>query len=292
MHTEIIYSSLKNTPVRLMPPHNPYDFPKSEIGKAFCQPHIHDELEILEATEGRVGVRAAGREFVLDKGESVLIKSRVPHQTYAACGYSSHSAIQFLPDLLSETTISHSGKYLSRFINSGDMHIFRSGSPATAELHSYNTVIFNEYEKKLPSYELYIKANLQLMLGCFYRNGILNNTESFFNSHEIGKIMPLLKYIDENYAEPITLEQAGKLLNLNRDYFCRLFKKATNMTFTDYLNYVRICHTEQPLTFSDKSIAEISLDAGFSSVSYFNRVFKKYKLITPSEYRHSKYADM
>lgn len=292
MRTEIVYSSLKNTPVRLMSPHDPYSYPKAEIGADFCSLHIHDELEILEANIGKVGVRAAGREIVLNKGESVLIKSRVPHQTYAVCNYSSHSAMQFLPDLLSETPISHSGKYLSRFINSGDMYIFHSDNPVTAELHSYIAAIYNEYEKKLPSYELYIKANLQLMLGCFYRNGILNNADDFFNSHEIGKIMPLLKYIDENYAEPITLEQAGKILNLNRDYFCRLFKKATNMTFTDYLNYVRICHTEKPLTFSDKSIAEISLDAGFSSVSYFNRVFKKYKLITPSEYRRSKYSDM
>ncbi len=290
MNTEIIYSSLKSTPVRLLPTHNPYLLPKAEIGTDFCQMHIHDEIEILEATVGQVGVRVTGREFILNKGESILVKSRVPHQTYAACGYSSHCGIQFLPDLLNETPLSHSGRYLSRFINSGDMCLFRSDNPVTAEIHSYITAIYDEYEKKLPSYELYIKANLQLMLGCFYRNGILNNTDNFFNPHEIGKIMPLLEYIDENYAEPITLDQAGRILNLNRDYFCRLFKKATNMTFTDYLNYVRICHTETPLTFSDKSIAEISLDAGFSSVSYFNRVFKKYKLITPSEYRRSKYA--
>lgn len=290
MYNEIIHSSLKNTPVRLLPTHNPYIDTKEPIGKNFCSLHIHDEIEILQADIGSFGVRFTGGDFVLESGDIILIKNRVPHQTFATSEYSSHRGMQFLPDLLDESQLSLSGRYLSRFINSGDMQIFRKGKSITKELHGYIDSIFDEYEKKQLSYELYIKANLQLMLGCLYRNGILNNPDSFFNPHEIGKIMPLLKYIDENYAEPISLKQAGKILNLNQDYFCRLFKKATSMTFTDYLNYVRVCHTEKPLTFSDKSIAEISLDVGFASVSYFNRVFKKYKLITPSEYRRSKYA--
>lgn len=292
MNTEIVYSSLKSTPVRILPPHNPHLYPKAVIGHEMGRLHLHDEVEFLEATIGSVGVRAAGRETILSVGESVLIKSRVPHQTFYVCDYSSHMGIQFQPDLFNESQSPSHGKYLSRFINSGDMTVFRLSDPATQELHNYMSTIIDEYNKKQPSYELYIKANIQLMLACFYRHGVLNNADTFFDSREIRKILPLLKYIDENYNETITLEQAGKILNLNCDYFCRLFKKATNTTFTDYLNFVRVCHTETPLTFSDKSIAEISLDAGFASVSYFNRVFKKYKLISPSEYRRSKYRNL
>lgn len=290
MQTEIIHSSLENVPVRILVDHDPYSMPARELGTSYCPVHIHDELEIIEATIGNVGVRVNNREYILKPYESMIIKSRIPHQTFAACEYSSHRGLQLDPDILSETSTSRAERYLSRFINSGEMHIFRANEPAASEIHNCLELIMNEYNEKRPAYETYIRANLYLLLGCCYRHGILNNADLFFDRREVGKIMPLLTYLDTNYAEQITLQQAGAILNLNADYFCRLFKKATNTTFTDYLNFVRVCHTEKPLTFSDKTIAEISLDAGFSSVSYFNRVFKKYKLVTPSEYRKSQYS--
>lgn len=290
MLTEIIHSNIENVPAKILTGHNPYNFPQANIGDCYCSMHLHDELELIEADVARLGIRINNREYILEQHESALVKNRVPHQTFAVSGYASHRCVQFLPDTLSETTISSAERYLSRYINSGEIHIFRRGDPVTEQVHICMEAIMTEYAEKHPSYETYIKANLYLLLGCFYRHGILNNADLFFNRREVGKIMPLLKYINENYAEPITIEQAGEILNLNADYFCRLFKKATNTTFTDYLNFVRVCHTEKPLIFSDKTIAEISLDAGFSSVSYFNRVFKKYKLITPSEYRKAQFA--
>lgn len=291
MYTEIVKSDLKSIPLSIHPSKELSRLRFHELGYAFCEMHIHDEMELLKAVRGNIGIRIAGRDHELQEGEIVLIKSRIPHQTFAASNYSTHELIQFRPDLLTDSDLPHTVRYLSRFINSGDLYIFRKNNQALDELGRYMDTIINEYKNKHDSWELFVKANLYLILGCFYRSGALNNTDNFFNPHEIGKILPLLKYIDDNYAEPISLEQAGRILNLNRDYFCRLFKKATNMTFTDYLNFVRICHTEKLLTYSDKSISEISLDAGFSSVSYFNRVFKKYKLVTPSEYRRSKYAE-
>lgn len=291
MDTEIVHSSIQTVPVRILPELFAKNLPSSKIGQTFCNMHLHDELELVEAVVGNTGIHVNNRSYSLLPKESILIKSRVPHQTYALSHQSTHRCIQFLPDLLSDIPVSREQRFLSRFINSGEVYIFKLNDPVTKEVHSCLKNIVTEYKKKQASYETYIKANLYLLLGCFYRNGILNNADNFFDRFELGKILPLLKYIDENYSEQISLKNAGEILSLNPDYLCRLFKKTTNMTFTDYLNFVRICHTEKPLIFSDKTISEISLDAGFSSVSYFNRVFKKYKNISPSEYRRSKYAN-
>ncbi len=292
MRTEIVQSSLKNFPVFVRPSNANVLSTDDCFDKGYiiCPMHLHDEIEVITVLNGTLLLIAAGEEYIVHAGESVLIGGRVPHQTeIAEKGTFSHEFIQFMPDMLNNNYVSGTVNYLYRFLNLTDVYVFKNGSPITNEASIYLGAIHREHKAKKPAYETYILGNLQLFLGCMYRNGILNNPDNVFDKHEIEKILPILKFVNENYAESISLDYASDMLNLNRDYFCRLFKKITTMTFTDYLNFVRVCHSEKLLTFSDKSISEISLDTGFASVSYFNRVFKKLKSVTPSEYRRSKY---
>ncbi len=292
MRTEIVQSSLRNSPIFVRQSKENLLSPQAFFEKGFiiCNMHIHDETEGITVLNGTMRLIAAGEEYLVHSGESVFIGGRVPHQTeIAENGTFAHEFIQFMPDMLNNNYLSGSVNYLYRFLNLTDVYVFKNGLPITDEVSACLRAIHREYESKKPAYETYILGNLQLFLGCMYRNGILNNPDNVFDKHEIEKILPILKFVNENYAESISLDYASDMLNLNRDYFCRLFKKITTMTFTDYLNFVRVCHSEKLLTFSDKSISEISLDTGFASVSYFNRVFKKLKSVTPSEYRRSKY---
>ena len=87
----------------------------------------------------------------------------------------------------------------------------------------------------------------------------------------------------------ITLDDVAKEQNLNPSYFCRVFKRASGSSFVDYLNFVRICKSEKMLATSEKSILEIACDVGFSSLSYYTRIFKRYKNCTPNEYRRAYY---
>ena len=135
-----------------------------------------------------------------------------------------------------------------------------------------------------------MKANILNIIAFLSRYDYLTDSSIFFVEKNIEKVMPALNYIDEHYDEQITLEDLSRVINLNPSYFCRLFKKATNSTFIEYLNFVRICKSEKKLSSSKESIAEISLNLGFSSVSYFNKVFKSIKGCTPTEYKKSKYA--
>ena len=89
----------------------------------------------------------------------------------------------------------------------------------------------------------------------------------------------------ENYKENISLDDVCEKSGMSSYYFCRLFKKASGSGFVDYLNFVRICKSEKLLAKSEKSILEVAYDVGFSSVSYYNRIFKRYKNCTPTEYR-------
>ncbi len=290
MYTEIVQSNIINLPARIScAGSNCSDEPIRDAGQVIATMHLHDELELLVPTHGKFGVRVNNRTYILNVGDAILIKSRVPHETFVAEPNGFTDMLQFTPDALLNNDTLVSGRYLSRFINSSEPYIFKKDDIITKETITYVKAIAKELEKKDFAYDMYIKANLYMLLACFYRHGILNNADTLFEHREINKIMPILKHIDEHFREQITLEAAANILKFNPDYFCRLFKKATGMTFTDYLNFVRVCQSENDLIFSDKSIGDISLDCGFSSTSYFNRVFKKFKLISPSAYRNSKY---
>lgn len=288
MYTEIVHSNIINLPARISCAGS-FDEPIRKTGDIIASMHLHDELELLVPTHGKFGVRINNRTYILNVGDAILIKSRVPHETFVAEPNGHTDMLQFTPDALLNNDTFVSGRYLSRFINSAEPYIFKKNDSITKEAITYVKAIANELENKNFAYDMYIKANLYMLLACFYRHGILNNTDTLFEHREINKIMPILTHIDEHFQEQITLEDAANMLKFNPDYFCRLFKKATGMTFTDYLNFVRVCQAENDLIFSNKSIGDISLDCGFSSTSYFNRVFKKFKLISPSAYRNSKY---
>ena len=112
------------------------------------------------------------------------------------------------------------------------------------------------------------------------------------NERDVQKILPVLSYVNTNYAEALKLSEVAAMLSFDESYFCRIFKNATGATFTEYLNFVRISKAEKLLKKTHQSILEISEAVGFSSVSYFNRIFKKYHLASPRAYRGMLYQNI
>lgn len=102
----------------------------------------------------------------------------------------------------------------------------------------------------------------------------------------VQKFNELLDYIDTHYMEDLTLEAVADSVGFSKYHFSRLFKQYTNFTFCDYVNYRRIRVAEELLSQPGLSITEIALQAGFPSISTFNRLFKQQKNCSPSEYRN------
>ena len=109
-----------------------------------------------------------------------------------------------------------------------------------------------------------------------------NNRDSFENSDKIKRIY---EYVQENYDQKITLAEASELVNMSQVSFNRFMKKRTGKTFVDYVNDVRIGYAAMRLVEKDVSISEIAFSCGFNNIANFNRVFKKAKKCTPSQYK-------
>ena len=93
------------------------------------------------------------------------------------------------------------------------------------------------------------------------------------------------QFVQSHVEEPITLTQVVEHVNVSRFYFCKLFKKATGMTLTEYVSRVRVEKAKTLLIDPSLRISEVVYAAGFGSIPRFNSVFKRYVGMPPTEYR-------
>jgi AraC-like DNA-binding protein len=92
-------------------------------------------------------------------------------------------------------------------------------------------------------------------------------------------------YITEHLSEELSLEQVARAAATSQFYFCKVFKAATGLTFTDYVARARIEHTKQLLLNPNVRISEAAFAVGFQSLSQFNRVFRRVEGQSPTDYR-------
>lgn len=93
------------------------------------------------------------------------------------------------------------------------------------------------------------------------------------------------QYIHEHQANDLSLGEVAKAVNTSTFYFCKMFKKATGLNFTDYLSRVRIEKAKNLLINPNLRVSEIAYEVGFQSLTHFNRVFRKMVGQSPTEYR-------
>ncbi len=93
------------------------------------------------------------------------------------------------------------------------------------------------------------------------------------------------EYIAEHQTEKLRLGQVAKAVHMSPFYFCKTFKKAVGINFTDYLSRVRIERAKNLLLNPNLRVSEIAYEVGFQSLTHFNRVFRKIAGQSPTDYR-------
>ncbi len=117
---------------------------------------------------------------------------------------------------------------------------------------------------------------------------ILSNQVAVENSAaEPAAVTRAKQFINQNQDGAICLASVAKAVNTSTFYFCKLFKRATGLTFTDYLARVRIEKAKTLLLNPNRRVSEVAYDVGFQSLTHFNRVFRKIVGASPSSYRQS-----
>ncbi|MEO0452802.1 MAG: helix-turn-helix transcriptional regulator, partial [Verrucomicrobiota bacterium] len=109
-------------------------------------------------------------------------------------------------------------------------------------------------------------------------------------SREAQKVLPTAVFqtmilIRNRFREKVRLNEMAKEVNLSPERLSRLFKSSTGITFSEYLNQVRLDHCRELLRDGHYTISQVAFDSGFQSLSQFNRRFKSAEGMSPREYQ-------
>ncbi len=100
------------------------------------------------------------------------------------------------------------------------------------------------------------------------------------------RLTPIFTYVEEHYAEAITLKQLADLMGVTPQHLCTLFRKIMNTRIFEYINLVRIQKSkEMLLSRPNQAIRDVAHQNGFEDVSYFCYIFKRIEKITPGDFR-------
>ncbi len=110
--------------------------------------------------------------------------------------------------------------------------------------------------------------------------------ESFRTSDLPENLLRSIRYIKENFAQPLSVDEIAREGGLSKCHFCRKFKEATEMTPMHFLSRVRIKRSKELLT-KDLPVSTVAMRVGFSDLSSFNRHFRKFVGVSPTEFRKS-----
>ena len=110
------------------------------------------------------------------------------------------------------------------------------------------------------------------------------NSAAFAYYRRLGRVQ---QFVDEHYADPITLEIAADIACLDKKYFSTYFHSKTGVRFVDWISWVRISHAMELIRREDRAISLVAEASGFSDLRTFERAFKKCTGVTPTEYKKS-----
>lgn len=142
-----------------------------------------------------------------------------------------------------------------------------------------------EFERDGPHREFILQGMLFRLLLFVYENrlpeeGVVRNITPL-----TPPIMDAIVFIEDNYADNPPLKAAAKVAGFSDAYFSRLFSSQLGMSYTEYLENVKLRHAQILLVKGEKSIMEIAEETGYCHGNYLNSQFKKKIGMTPGEYR-------
>ena len=228
-------------------------------------PHWHSDNELIFAEKGNATLYIDGKYFHLYEGQCIYIAPNCMHHIKAENG---SILTFFLFD--KEICVKIVGnKILNSPILSGNYNLKNLYDLIDKELavsHFLSALSVNNRIERL-------------MIDIFTNEKVSETIVQ--DDYLVERYKKLLKNIDENYAD-YTLENAANFTALSESYFSKFFKKMADMTFTQYLNLVRVEKAIELLRSGGTTVTNIAISCGFGTIRNFNRVFKSITGYSPS----------
>lgn len=274
---------MKVLPFEIPKPHSLSLIYQEDKGKQFYERyHQHREIQLSLIISG-VGTMIVGDSVTPYKaGDIVVFGSQLPHVLRAETG----SDVSFMKSLF--FNVDSFGADFFQLEELKPIRPFFRRAPN-------GFIVQSNLSQLRPLFnELTAQSNFQRFINLLEILRILSKSKyqslsSFRPKKQItddeGKrISEVMSYSINNYHKNITLAEVAGVASMTKNAFCKYFKKRTNKTYFQFLNELRIERASKLLlSHSEMSIAEIAEQCGFRNISNFNRQFKSFKKMTPSQ---------
>lgn len=253
--------------------------------------HWHEELEFARISSGTLRYDIDQVRYELHAGDILLIAPDTLHAAHHLQGQS--AATDSIVFHLLLAGIDAQDDCAQRYIQplrDGTLRIppvIHPGEPYYEEIAACFDKMWECRDAELPYRELRFKAQVYALIQLIWQvssGKVMDPPTRTFRLYE-DKLKLALVYIQEHYAEPITIKQLADLCSFSQVHFMNIFKAAIGSTCIEYLVEYRLAQAAVALQETDHSIMQIALDNGFQNISYFNRAFKHQYAMTPSAFR-------
>ena len=190
--------------------------------------------------------------------------------------------IKFSPDFV-EPFIQEVGQMVIDSLYAGHICHFSETSGMKVRRMFYDMA--EEYEKGGPYREFILQGMLFRLLLTVWEEREQGKEPACRETPLTPPVMDAIFYIENSYMKNPSLEEAAKTANFSAAYFSRMFHTQLGMSYSEYLDNVKIRHVQILLTQTDKTIMEIAQETGYCHGNYLSGQFKKKVGMTPGMYR-------
>lgn len=246
-------------------------------------PHWHQELEILLVLEGSVYVFMQNTTQRIKKGELIVISPNLIHFTQQTEQPNLVLALQINCNQLGPNGETENPDQY-QFVCSGG----RQAHPQIVTIRKSICAIMLEQMYQQPGYIQIATSHVQIILGTLFRYFLpKDDVQLTVPTGKAGdRILRMLKYINDHHSEHLSLNDIAAREYISISHLSSYFRKMLGMSFTDYLNTVRLkAYVDYMETESTLSLDEIAEMCGFSSPQYAAKLFSKAYQTTPGKYR-------
>lgn len=249
---------------------------------AYLPPHWHYAVELLLFIQGTVTCKFTHTTLKARAGDMYIINSHDVHETRCSRD-ARYLCIHILPSAMLHYVPDFDQRNFSLVFDPSD----ETKSAALEQLRGLMEDILKLCRENTQTNKLECQARLfgiaAILVEHFSQP--MPTEEKTVRRSDMTRLEPVLENIHLHHSEDLSLDEAAGSLGLNKEYFCRLFKKNMGISYLQYVNQVRATAVCRELEVSDDTIQEIGERNGFKDPKLMNRFFRELYDCTPSEKR-------
>lgn len=249
--------------------------------------HFHAAYEIYLLLDGERYYFLGSETYPVQAGNIVLIRPGCIHRT-SQSGGTAHSRILLHIDArFIDPVLAAAGIPSIHDIFGADYRILLLSEEIRNRLLSRISRLVQELQQKDRDYETAARLETAGLLLELWRAGasVLSMLSQPVQTQKHQKVHEAARYLTEHPETQESLEELSQRFFISRSYLCRIFKEVTGLSVNEFRTVSRLKRSQQLLLHSSESITEIAARTGFESLTYFERVFRKYTDTTPNRYR-------